>query len=102
MRFFVCLVWALGLTAAPPALRPVREQYTKFEYRIPMRDGAKLFTAVYVPKDAGPDKKYPILFLRTPYAVRPYGADQYRETLGPSEWAQDRAVSYTHLTLPTT
>ena len=26
--------------------------YTKYEYRIPMRDGKRLFTAVYVPKDS--------------------------------------------------
>src|SRR5215216_164721 len=51
----------------------VRANYTKFEYRIPMRDGKRLFTAVYVPKDDS--QKYPILMTRTPYTVRPYGAD---------------------------
>lgn len=45
----------------------VREHYTKYEYRVPMRDGAKLFTAVYVPKDQG--KPYPFLMVRTPYSV---------------------------------
>jgi len=60
----------------------VKARYTKFEYRIPMRDGKRLFTAVYVPKDQS--HKYPILFLRTPYSLKPYGADQYREVLGPS------------------
>ena len=45
---------------APPTVNAayVRENYTKFEYRIPMRDGVKLFTSVYIPKDvsrtAGP------------------------------------------------
>ena len=29
----------------------VRATYTKYEYLVPMRDGARLFTAVYVPKD---------------------------------------------------
>ena len=53
----------------------VRENYTKFEYRIPMRDGAKLFTSVYVPKDVFADAKtYPIMMRRTPYNVAPYGA----------------------------
>lgn len=56
--------------------------YTKHEYRIPMRDGVKLFTAVYVPKDDG--KKYPILLNRTPYSVAPYGIENYRSSLGPS------------------
>ena len=60
----------------------VKARYTKYEYRIPMRDGKRLFTAVYVPKDQS--HKYPILLTRTPYSVKPYGADQYREALGPS------------------
>jgi putative CocE/NonD family hydrolase len=49
-----------------------------------MRDGKRLFTAVYVPKDAsgGP---YPFLMDRTPYSVAPYGEDQYPKHLGPSE-----------------
>jgi len=51
--------------------------YTKSEYRIPMRDGVRLFTAVYVPKDAS--QAYPILLLRTPYTVSPYGADNYSQ-----------------------
>src|SRR5947209_7086578 len=52
--------------AAQPADDYVRSHYTKYEYRIPMRDGKRLFTAVYVPKDAaaGP---YPFLMQRTPY-----------------------------------
>src|SRR5262249_51260745 len=56
--------------------------YTKYEYRIPMRDGVKLFTSVYVPKDDS--KQYPILMQRTPYSVGPYGIDKYKENLGPS------------------
>jgi hypothetical protein len=63
----------------------IKANYTKFEYRIPMRDGAKLFTCVYVPKDASAQQTYPILFDRTPYAVSPYGDDQYKAALGPSE-----------------
>ena len=75
--------------AAPPAVNAayIREHYTKFEYRIPMRDGVKLFTSVYIPKDVFSDNKtYPIMLTRTPYNVRPYGVDQYRENLGPSEF----------------
>ncbi len=77
----------------PPAASPggvtrefVRENYSKFEYRIPMRDGVKLFTSVYVPKDAITDNRtYPIMLQRTGYSVQPYGLDQYRAALGPSE-----------------
>jgi uncharacterized protein len=55
--------------------RAIREHYTKYEYKVPMRDGAKLFTVAYVPKDAS--KTWPILMMRTPYSVAPYGADVY-------------------------
>ncbi|WP_448518778.1 CocE/NonD family hydrolase [Rhodoflexus sp.] len=62
----------------------IRENYQKYEYYIPMRDGAKLFTHVYIPKDASPQNKYPILMMRTCYSVAPYGADKYPTRLGPS------------------
>lgn len=62
----------------------LRAHYSKFEYRIPMRDGVRLFTAVYVPNDASAHKRYPLLLVRTPYTVAPYGADRYAKWLGPS------------------
>jgi len=49
------------------------QHYTKAEYKIPMRDGAKLCTIVYSPKDTS--NKYPILLGRTPYNVAPYGTE---------------------------
>jgi putative CocE/NonD family hydrolase len=82
VRLAVLLVAALPASAAAQGLEHVQAHYTKFEYRIPMRDGAKLFTSVYVPKDDS--KPYPILLTRTPYAVGPYGADRYKTDLGPS------------------
>jgi len=60
----------------------IRQAYQKYEYMIPMRDGVKLHTAVYVPRDTS--KKYPILMKRTPYSCSPYGADKYPASLGPS------------------
>jgi hypothetical protein len=91
-------VWTalLALTLAPtagaqppsrpaeedPDARYIREHYTKHEVRIPMRDGVKLWTALYIPNDTS--KKHPFLMLRTPYRVAPYGADGYRERIGPS------------------
>ena len=60
----------------------IKASYTKFEYNIPMRDGKKLFTQVFRPKDAS--KSYPFLLNRTPYSVSPYGVDSYPATLGPS------------------
>jgi len=68
--------------AGAQGLEYVKANYTKYEYRIPMRDGKKLFTAVYAPKDQS--KRYPILLTRTPYNVKPYGVDQYKADLGPS------------------
>lgn len=61
----------------------IRENYTKREVYIPMRDGVRLFTAIYEPKDKS--QKYPILLNRTPYSVAPYGEDKFKESLGPNE-----------------
>jgi putative CocE/NonD family hydrolase len=84
----ICAMGALPSSGQAPAEDFVRAHYTKYEFRIPMRDGKRLFTAVYVPKtsafagDAGP---YPFMMDRTPYSVGPYGEDQYPKNLGPSE-----------------
>jgi len=48
----------------------MRQHYDKFEHTIPMRDGVKLFTVVYVPKDKS--KQYPILLNRTCYNASSY------------------------------
>jgi putative CocE/NonD family hydrolase len=63
----------------------VKAYYAKSEHQITMRDGVKLFTSVYVPRDASPTKKYPIMMSRTPYSVSPYGVEEYKTSLGPSE-----------------
>jgi len=65
-----------------PDAEYIKANYTKYEYQIPMRDGKKLFTSVYVPKDQS--KKYPIMMDRTCYSVAPYGVDKYKPSLGPS------------------
>src|SRR5687767_12795438 len=52
-----------------------RENYTKKEVYITMRDGVKLFTAMYIPKDV--TEKHPILMLRTPYSCAPYGEGNF-------------------------
>ncbi|MDP1726302.1 MAG: CocE/NonD family hydrolase [Bacteroidota bacterium] len=61
----------------------VKANYVKREVYIPMRDGVKLFTAIYLPKDSS--VKYPVLLNRTPYSVGPYGADAFPERLRPSD-----------------
>lgn len=50
--------------------------YVKWERMVPMRDGTKLFTSIYVPKDSA--IKHPILLTRTPYSSGPYGEDKFR------------------------
>jgi len=50
--------------------------YNKIEQYIPMRDGVKLFTSIYVPKDNS--EKHPILLTRTPYSCAPYGKEKYK------------------------
>ncbi|HLF83267.1 MAG TPA: CocE/NonD family hydrolase [Blastocatellia bacterium] len=82
----ICLSW-LALIAIPRPLQAqqpfdVKANYAKSEHMIAMRDGVKLFTAVYSPKDAS--QKYPILLNRTPYSCSPYGLDKYKDTIGPS------------------
>ena len=74
----LALVGAVAASSLPArAQRPgipeghaeyVRSHYTKFEHRVPMRDGARLFTAVYLPNDTS--KTYPIMLYRTPYGTR--------------------------------
>jgi hypothetical protein len=60
----------------------IRLHYVKHEHLVPMRDGEKLFTSIYVPRDA--TRTYPFLVKRTPYSVAPYGPDKFAATLGPS------------------
>lgn len=54
----------------------IRDNYIKKEIMIPMRDGIKLFTSVYIPKDNS--EAHPILMNRTPYSCAPYGENNFR------------------------
>jgi uncharacterized protein len=69
--------------SAKKQLEYTRGHYTKYDYRIPMRDGVRLFTSVYVPKEAA--QPMAMMMQRTPYSVAPYGIDNYPRNLGPSE-----------------
>ena len=86
---------AYGPQAKPEASLPsVNTSYTKREVLIPMRDGAKLFTAIYTPKDPG--RSYPILLQRTPYSVYPYGEQAFPEQLGPSRPFQEEGFIFVY------
>src|SRR5262245_61422797 len=77
----VSLMLLLRVQGQQPAFE-VKAHYMKSEYQVPMRDGLKLFTVVYAPKDSS--KKYPIMFNRTTYSVGPYGPDSFKAAIGPS------------------
>ncbi|MAM28413.1 MAG: X-Pro dipeptidyl-peptidase [Flavobacteriaceae bacterium] len=62
----------------------VKDNYNKTETYITMRDGTRLFTAIYSPKDTS--KSYPMLLKRTPYSCRPYGEDQFASKIAPNEF----------------
>ncbi len=83
MKHSIALGLLLSGSLFAQGLEYIKANYTKYEYEIPMRLRVRLFTAVYVPKDAA--QKYPIMLNRTPYSVAPYGVDHYRANLGPSE-----------------
>ena len=90
----ICWLRAAALLATVAVLAPatalaqeqpfdVKAHYTKQVYEIPMRDGVKLYTVVYSPKETS--QKYPILLNRTPYSVRPYEPEAYKTAIGPSD-----------------
>lgn len=78
------LVWCFASAQTQPVDREtyIRNNYNKIERYITMRDGIRLFTAVYVPKDQ--TRKYPVLIVRTPYSLAPYGENEYPGGLVPS------------------
>lgn len=90
-RYLSCVVLALLWLVVPechaqdpnPLESYIRLHYAKQEHMIPMRDGVKLFTSIYLPRDT--TRKYPLIMKRTPYAVGPYGVDKFAASLGPSE-----------------
>jgi uncharacterized protein len=72
-----------GEVAADKAPFSVRSNYTKQEFHVPMRDGVKLFIQVFAPKESR--EPSPILLLRTPYSVDPYGPMNFPGSLGPAD-----------------
>lgn len=101
MKYLLTILTAIGIFASAIAQQTisafVRENYTKKEYEIPMRDGIKLFTAVYVPKDASETNRYPFMVNRTCYSIGPYGETGYKlADLGPSETAIREKYIFVH------
>jgi len=69
--FFHCIFFSFAQLEQDSAW--IHDNYLKIEQNIPMRDGIKLFTAIYMPKDQS--EKHPILITRTPYSCAPYGPE---------------------------
>ena len=80
-RIFSLLLFLAAFTCSISAQTPaadsafIRQNFTKREVMIPMRDGKKLFTAIYTPKDT--KGSYPVLLKRTPYSCSPYGEKEF-------------------------
>ena len=79
LQFFCLLIFTSSFSQSTDF---VKENYTKIDTTITMRDGIKLYTIIYMPKDQS--EKYPFLMERTPYSVRPYGKNNYARRLGPN------------------
>jgi putative CocE/NonD family hydrolase len=76
MKYLICLLFTMGvLEACGQDSAWIRDHYYKIERSIPMRDGIRLFTAIYIPKDS--TKRHPILLNRTPYSCAPYGEENF-------------------------
>lgn len=79
------LAQLLALLAQPASAQqaPLPDRYEKSEFQIAMRDGTKLFTAVYSPRDKS--RTYPIMLNRTCYSCKPYGPGAFPGRIGPSQ-----------------
>ena len=81
---FIFFVTNISVFAQTESDYDVSEHYNKQEVDITMRDGVKLHTTIYSPKDTS--REYPMIMSRTPYSSRPYGEDQFRSKIGPNEY----------------
>ena len=88
----ICTLVCFCLQAQDVTREWVEQLYTKREVMIPMRDGVKLFTAIYEPKDA--TKLTPVIMQRTPYQASPYGEGYSGNLWGKMRnYARERYVS---------
>ncbi|WP_445712169.1 CocE/NonD family hydrolase [Flavobacterium sp.] len=83
MKFFIRTLLLL-LSLSVFSQEDIAQNFDKKEIYITMRDGVKLFTAIYTPKDISKVNKYPFLMQRTCYSIDPYGEDKFPKSLGPN------------------
>ncbi len=95
---FICLFSFIGMldtlqAQQLPGAGRIVKNYQKTEVDIPMRDGVKLHTVIYSPRDTR--KKFPIMMKRTPYSAGPYGPT-YSPRIGPSAIMEDEGYIFVH------
>ena len=78
---FCCIAFLNDIAIAQTNF--VKENFAKMDTTISMRDGVKLYTVIYIPKDQ--TRTYPFLMERTPYSAGPYGDTLYPNAIGPNE-----------------
>lgn len=90
-----CLGWPLGsLSGQQLPGDYVTKNYSKTMVQIPMRDGNKLHTTIYAPRDQS--KPYPFLMNRTPYSTQPYDQDRYDRNPAPSPKMLEEKYIFVH------
>ena len=95
MKFLLkTLVFLLSLNLF--SQEDIKANYDKKEVYIPMRDGIKLYTAIYTPKDISKDKKYPFLMQRTCYSIAPYGEENFKKSLGPNSFLEEEKYIFVY------
>lgn len=80
----ICLASLYLTTGCAQSGNYLKEHYIKMDTLISMRDGVKLYTVIFIPKDSS-GTKYPILMERTPYSAGPYGNKNYPGGVGPND-----------------
>lgn len=84
--YLLIILISTNLVSQPIDESWVRQNYIKKEYQVEMRDGVKLFTAVYAPKNTS--EKHPFLMVRTPYSCAPYGEDKIQSRIYDTHWKE--------------
>ena len=95
MKYLVSTLLLL-LSVSLYSQEDTKTNYDKKEVYIAMRDGTKLFTAIYTPKDISAINKYPILMQRTCYSIAPYGEESFKKSLGPNAFLQKDKYIYVY------
>ncbi len=93
--FITSLIGVLPAAAqqmSRPAL--VAQNYQKTVAQIPMRDGTKLHTTIYLPRDRS--QTYPFMINRTPYSTQPYGEGRMDQQIGPSRYMETEKYIFVH------